>query len=152
MVSGGMEFALRPLPASSLSVSRRPLGLGFQSASRIAVPCFRNNFARRVQPCLRCSPEEEAETSEQGRSKAETPHPPLSHADFGASVDTLASEEHVKLTKPVRRWDDERVGVLLLNLGGPESLEDVQPFLYNLFADPVTLYASSWNILVFFDT
>lgn len=30
----------------------------------------------------------------------------------------------------------ERVGVLLLNLGGPESLDDVQPFLYNLFADP----------------
>jgi protoporphyrin/coproporphyrin ferrochelatase len=26
--------------------------------------------------------------------------------------------------------------VLLLNLGGPETLEDVQPFLYNLFADP----------------
>jgi hypothetical protein len=32
--------------------------------------------------------------------------------------------------------DGERVGVLLLNLGGPESLEDVQPFLFNLFADP----------------
>lgn len=30
----------------------------------------------------------------------------------------------------------ERVGVLLLNLGGPECLDDVQPFLYNLFADP----------------
>jgi hypothetical protein len=30
----------------------------------------------------------------------------------------------------------DRVGVLLLNLGGPETLEDVQPFLYNLFADP----------------
>ena len=30
----------------------------------------------------------------------------------------------------------DRVGVLLLNLGGPEGLEDVQPFLYNLFADP----------------
>lgn len=29
-----------------------------------------------------------------------------------------------------------RVGVLLLNLGGPERLEDVGPFLYNLFADP----------------
>ncbi|WIA42211.1 hypothetical protein OEZ86_009471 [Tetradesmus obliquus] len=27
-------------------------------------------------------------------------------------------------------------GVLLLNLGGPESLADVRPFLYNLFADP----------------
>lgn len=31
---------------------------------------------------------------------------------------------------------DEKVGVLLLNLGGPETLDDVQPFLYNLFADP----------------
>lgn len=29
-----------------------------------------------------------------------------------------------------------RVGVLLLNLGGPEQLEDVRPFLYNLFSDP----------------
>lgn len=31
---------------------------------------------------------------------------------------------------------EDRVGVLLLNLGGPETLEDVQPFLFNLFADP----------------
>lgn len=29
-----------------------------------------------------------------------------------------------------------RTGVLLLNLGGPEKLEDVRPFLYNLFSDP----------------
>ncbi|MBF2089007.1 MAG: ferrochelatase [Synechococcales cyanobacterium K44_A2020_017] len=29
-----------------------------------------------------------------------------------------------------------RVGVLLLNLGGPERLEDVRPFLFNLFSDP----------------
>jgi protoporphyrin/coproporphyrin ferrochelatase len=29
-----------------------------------------------------------------------------------------------------------RVGVLLLNLGGPDKLEDVRPFLYNLFSDP----------------
>ena len=34
------------------------------------------------------------------------------------------------------------VGVLLLNLGGPETLEDVQPFLFNLFADPVRFIAS----------
>lgn len=31
---------------------------------------------------------------------------------------------------------DEKVGVLLLNLGGPDTLNDVQPFLFNLFADP----------------
>jgi protoporphyrin/coproporphyrin ferrochelatase len=29
-----------------------------------------------------------------------------------------------------------RVGVLLLNLGGPDNIEDVRPFLYNLFSDP----------------
>src|SRR5262245_25568440 len=31
---------------------------------------------------------------------------------------------------------NERIGVLLFNLGGPEKLEDVRPFLYNLFSDP----------------
>jgi len=29
-----------------------------------------------------------------------------------------------------------RIGVLLLNLGGPDTLEDVRPFLFNLFSDP----------------
>ncbi|PYR66310.1 MAG: hypothetical protein DMG20_13200, partial [Acidobacteria bacterium] len=27
-------------------------------------------------------------------------------------------------------------GVLLFNLGGPERLSDVKPFLYRLFSDP----------------
>src|SRR5260370_29500395 len=30
----------------------------------------------------------------------------------------------------------DTIGVLLFNLGGPESLDHVRPFLYNLFADP----------------
>ena len=30
----------------------------------------------------------------------------------------------------------EMVGVVLFNLGGPDSLEGVEPFLYNLFQDP----------------
>ena len=40
---------------------------------------------------------------------------------------------------PPRPWlpdaQGRKVGVLLLNLGGPETLDDVQPFLFNLFAD-----------------
>ncbi|HET8675528.1 MAG TPA: ferrochelatase [Blastocatellia bacterium] len=32
--------------------------------------------------------------------------------------------------------NQERIGVLLFNLGGPETLDDVKPFLYNLFSDP----------------
>ncbi|KAH6755014.1 ferrochelatase 2 [Perilla frutescens var. hirtella] len=35
---------------------------------------------------------------------------------------------------------NEKIGVLLLNLGGPETLDDVQPFLFNLFADPPRLF------------
>ncbi|PPD88692.1 hypothetical protein GOBAR_DD14370 [Gossypium barbadense] len=31
---------------------------------------------------------------------------------------------------------EEKIGALLLNLGGPETFKDVQPFLYNLFVDP----------------
>lgn len=30
----------------------------------------------------------------------------------------------------------DRIGVLLFNLGGPETLDDVRPFLFNLFSDP----------------
>jgi ferrochelatase len=30
----------------------------------------------------------------------------------------------------------DRIGVLLFNLGGPETLEDVRPFLFNIFVDP----------------
>ncbi|WP_320676456.1 ferrochelatase [Prochlorococcus sp. MIT 1300] len=29
-----------------------------------------------------------------------------------------------------------RIGVVLMNLGGPERIQDVGPFLYNLFSDP----------------
>ena len=32
--------------------------------------------------------------------------------------------------------DPGRIGVLLFNLGGPETLDHVKPFLYNLFSDP----------------
>ena len=43
-----------------------------------------------------------------------------------SDVDAVSSAE----------MDDLKVGVLLLNLGGPETSQDVEGFLYNLFADP----------------
>lgn len=30
----------------------------------------------------------------------------------------------------------EKIGIVLLNMGGPDSLDAVRPFLYNLFSDP----------------
>lgn len=55
-------------------------------------------------------------------------------------------------TQPVSDSDspligDDKIGVLLLNLGGPETLEDVQPFLFNLFADPVILVHPSSSFI-----
>src|SRR2546422_10561165 len=35
------------------------------------------------------------------------------------------------MVKPIRR-----VGVVLFQLGGPDTLEAVEPFLFNLFCDP----------------
>jgi len=39
--------------------------------------------------------------------------------------------------------EETQKGVLLFNLGGPETLEDVRPFLFNLFSDPEIIRISS---------
>lgn len=38
----------------------------------------------------------------------------------------------------------EKIGVVLLNLGGPEKLEDVEPFLFNLFSDRKIIRLGPW--------
>jgi ferrochelatase len=38
----------------------------------------------------------------------------------------------------------EKVGVVLLNLGGPGSLDEVEPFLYNLFSDRRIIRLGPW--------
>ncbi len=40
---------------------------------------------------------------------------------------------------PLQLEPGDRVGVVLLNLGGPETTADVEPFLYNLFMDPAII-------------
>ncbi|MEN8135060.1 MAG: ferrochelatase [Thermodesulfobacteriota bacterium] len=37
-----------------------------------------------------------------------------------------------------------KIGVVLLNLGGPEKLEDVEPFLFNLFSDRKIIRLGPW--------
>ncbi|KAL5665652.1 hypothetical protein ACJX0J_025760, partial [Zea mays] len=63
------------------------------------------------------------------------PSPDLRHHFRGYSS---ASEAVLTSQSDVRKLfvGNEKIGVLLLNLGGPETLDDVQPFLFNLFADP----------------
>ena len=47
-----------------------------------------------------------------------------------------ANLEYHNWMEPTATKRQPRVGVLLLNLGGPERIQDVKPFLYNLFSDP----------------
>jgi len=35
--------------------------------------------------------------------------------------------------------EGDKVGVVMMNLGGPDTLDDVEPFLYNLFVDPAII-------------
>lgn len=68
--------------------------------------------------------------------------PDLSSSNHKRSSKAYSSSSEALLTSTSQASqgtilvDNERVGVLLLNLGGPETLDDVQPFLFNLFADP----------------
>ncbi|MFQ5651195.1 MAG: ferrochelatase [bacterium] len=42
-------------------------------------------------------------------------------------------------TGPIKAETGDTIGVVLLNLGGPDTLEEVEPFLYNLFMDPAII-------------
>ena len=53
-------------------------------------------------------------------------------ATLTRNVDTSLPD--LKVQQPAGTAD--KVGVLLLNLGGPETLDDVEHFLFNLFNDP----------------
>mmetsp|Transcript_128626 Transcript_128626/g.222938 ORF Transcript_128626/g.222938 Transcript_128626/m.222938 type:complete len:487 (+) Transcript_128626:66-1526(+) len=56
---------------------------------------------------------------------------------MSTAVKTLLDKDVMSIASKLRR--DKKVGVILLNLGGPETLDDVRPFLYNLFSDPEIL-------------
>ncbi|XP_073155600.1 ferrochelatase-2, chloroplastic [Henckelia pumila] len=66
------------------------------------------------------------------RAPVTTTRPLHANSSQPGALTTSGSQE-VSSTSIV---GNDKLGVLLLNLGGPETLEDVQPFLFNLFADP----------------
>ena len=45
---------------------------------------------------------------------------------------------------PGERSQDERIAVVLFNLGGPDGPDSVEPFLYNLFKDPAIIGLPGW--------
>lgn len=41
--------------------------------------------------------------------------------------------------QPLKAEAGDKIGVVLLNLGGPRTQDDIEPFLYNLFMDPAII-------------
>ncbi|VFQ63566.1 unnamed protein product [Cuscuta campestris] len=69
------------------------------------------------------------------------PPPETKPSSLPARCSVVSAEQsvvtsNVQETSTAPLVADDKIGVLLLNLGGPETLEDVQPFLFNLFSDP----------------
>ncbi|KZV37221.1 ferrochelatase-2, chloroplastic-like [Dorcoceras hygrometricum] len=62
---------------------------------------------------------------------------PTQSKDFGKTYSSAGVFTYpISTTEATPVTAEEKIGVMLLNLGGPETLDDVQPFLFNLFADP----------------
>lgn len=65
--------------------------------------------------------------------------PIYQHSRILSSTRKLSMSIQYMKTNNINQYEDDKdmkLGVLLLNLGGPETIEDVEGFLYNLFADP----------------
>lgn len=117
------------------------MGLQAPASSRDSLSCSSCSFRPRQGLGKGFVPFEKLKSSSNRRKRS------LARATDSTTVRAVvaSAEEEVQVVAPEdvlaveskQRQNRERVGVLLLNLGGPDTLEDVQPFLYNLFADPV---------------
>ncbi|XP_017699741.1 ferrochelatase-1, chloroplastic-like [Phoenix dactylifera] len=101
-------------------------------------PCFGEDSQRSKQPLEIVSVAHHASADSSGNFTKLSFQAPIKNRHLVGktffSKEACAFDEKV-MGMPLGIAQD-RVGVLLLNLGGPETLHDVQPFLFNLFADP----------------
>lgn len=102
-------------------------------------PCFGEDSQRCKQPLERVSVLHHASADISGNFTKSSFQAPIKHRHLVGKAffsDKACAFDEKVMGMPLG-IEQERVGVLLLNLGGPETLHDVQPFLFNLFADPV---------------
>ncbi len=64
-----------------------------------------------------------------------TPRDVLAHYEFD---ERMVTGEFFP-DEPLDVNEDDHVGVVLMNMGGPDSLDTIKPFLYNLFMDPAII-------------
>lgn len=102
-------------------------------------PCFGEDSQRSKQPLEIVSVSHHASADSSGNFTKLSFQAPIKnrHVVGKTFFSNKACAFDEKVTGMPLGIAQDRVGVLLLNLGGPETLHDVQPFLFNLFADPV---------------
>ena len=109
----------RPLAThASAPPQRRPLRLGLLLAALAPSSSAYHSAAS----CAGCGQQRQQQrTAAAPRAVLEVGQPAFSPQEPAAAADPASAGT---------------VGVLLLNLGGPDTLDNVEPFLYNLFSDP----------------
>eukprot|EP00884_Botryococcus_braunii_P018043 jgi/Botrbrau1/4922/Bobra.0122s0004.1 len=114
MTSSLAAARLSSKPCCSYTIPPQPLWRCYRS---------RHKTSRTTPLQLCCSVGTAQDSARVTEALALTVAPPEIEGENPVDGDTLRAET------------ERRIGVLLLNLGGPDRLEDVQPFLKNLFAD-----------------
>ncbi|HEX8070458.1 MAG TPA: ferrochelatase [Pyrinomonadaceae bacterium] len=79
-----------------------------------------------------------AATNEEGRAATDEQQR-FATTDEQASSATAAATTAAAIRNPQSAIRNSKVGVALLNFGGPWTLADVKPFLYRLFVNPAVL-------------
>eukprot|EP00879_Flechtneria_rotunda_P012492 GHRR01013044.1.p1 GENE.GHRR01013044.1~~GHRR01013044.1.p1 ORF type:complete len:340 (+),score=58.83 GHRR01013044.1:202-1221(+) len=113
----------------------------FPSHNRTISPLASSSGARQqecfckfgLQRQLQCSKRQQRRVTEQRRASKQCCQALSTDVSRPASDQQQSGQSAFR---PVEAPPKSKTGVLLLNLGGPETLADVRPFLYNLFADP----------------
>ncbi|KAG8383927.1 hypothetical protein BUALT_Bualt04G0064900 [Buddleja alternifolia] len=115
-----------PSPAPSLLPPRAKLSSpGICPCIRVQLEAFANSNLLKTSLVARCS-------SGWSKTPSISADRSLKHSSQLGALVTSGTRQ----VSTAGLVGNEKIGVLLLNLGGPETLDDVQPFLFNLFADP----------------
>ncbi|CAI0549289.1 unnamed protein product [Linum tenue] len=128
------------LPQTRLTIASHKLSRFFLAPSNssskvgsVTSVSFLESLSAQTSLVLTASPIEKAapiDSGSRGRRRNVVAH------SFAAPSAGICPFDRTSSFQSQSQTAEEKIGLLLLNLGGPETLQDVQPFLFNLFADP----------------
>ncbi|CAI0549288.1 unnamed protein product [Linum tenue] len=121
------------LPQTRLTIASHKLSSSSSKVGSVTSVSFLESLSAQTSLVLTASPIEKAapiDSGSRGRRRNVVAH------SFAAPSAGICPFDRTSSFQSQSQTAEEKIGLLLLNLGGPETLQDVQPFLFNLFADP----------------